>query len=121
MEKSEYTGTMPEWWIMKIWTWFLSFISFGLLYPLAICIWERWRAKNTIINGLQCEFDGSAVSLFGNCVIWWILTIITFGIFAFWIPVKLEKWIVANTHFRRLPGNGATPTNITISNNNTNT
>ncbi|EXL19522.1 hypothetical protein X847_3014 [Listeria monocytogenes Lm_1889] len=45
------------------------------------------------------KFQGSAVSLFGHWVKWLLLTIITIGIYGFWVFIKLEDWKVKNTIF----------------------
>ncbi|MDN6636071.1 MAG: DUF898 domain-containing protein, partial [Lacticaseibacillus paracasei] len=42
---------------------------------------------------------GSAVSLFGNWIKWLLLTIITLGIYGFWVFIKLEDWKAKNTRF----------------------
>ncbi|WP_341271095.1 DUF898 family protein [Syntrophomonas wolfei] len=44
-------------------------------------------------------FTGSAISLFGNWILWLLLTIITLGIYSFWVGIALEKWKVKNTQF----------------------
>ena len=49
-------------------------------------------------NGERLYFDGTAVGLFGNWIKWFLLTIITFGIYGFWVGIKLRKWKIAHTH-----------------------
>lgn len=44
-------------------------------------------------------FLGSGTSLFLNWLKWWILMIITIGIYSFWVVPRLTKWIVENTDF----------------------
>ncbi|KRL56023.1 hypothetical protein FC70_GL000609 [Paucilactobacillus oligofermentans DSM 15707 = LMG 22743] len=44
-------------------------------------------------------FHGSAVGLFGNWIKWLLLTIITIGIYGFWVFIKLENWKAQNTTF----------------------
>ncbi|HAO6137079.1 TPA: DUF898 domain-containing protein, partial [Listeria monocytogenes] len=51
------------------------------------------------IEGRRLKFQGSAVSLFGHWVKWLLLTIITIGIYGFWVFIKLEDWKVKNTIF----------------------
>jgi uncharacterized membrane protein YjgN (DUF898 family) len=59
----------------------------------------KWEAKHTVINGKRLKFDGKAIQLLGNWILWLILTVITFGIFTFWIPIKLTKWKTKHTSF----------------------
>jgi uncharacterized membrane protein YjgN (DUF898 family) len=58
-----------------------------------------WEAKHTVINGKRLVFDGKATQLFGNWIKWLLLTIITLGIYSFWIGISLKKWRVKHTHF----------------------
>lgn len=47
----------------------------------------------------ESYFDGTAAGLFGNWIKWFLLTLITVGIYGFWLDIKLEKWIVSHSHF----------------------
>ena len=58
-----------------------------------------WRINHTVIEGRRLRFRGSAVSLFGNWIKWFLLCIITFGIYSLWVGIALEKWKVKNTTF----------------------
>jgi uncharacterized membrane protein YjgN (DUF898 family) len=59
----------------------------------------NWEVKHTVINGKRLQFNGSAVQLFGTWVKWLFLTIITVGIYLFWIPIKLKAWKTKHTYF----------------------
>jgi uncharacterized membrane protein YjgN (DUF898 family) len=59
----------------------------------------RWEASHTVINSQRLRFDGSAVSLFGQWIKWLLLTIITLGIYGFWLEIKLKQWRTKHTHF----------------------
>lgn len=73
-------------------------ITFGIAAPWAICIKERWMAKHTVIDGHQLVFDGTGGQLFGNYIKWFLLTLITFGIYGFWLDIKMKQWITMHTH-----------------------
>ena len=77
----------------------ISFITFGFGVPWAICIKERWYAKHTVIDGRKLTFDGTGAQLFGNYIKWFLLTIITFGIYSFWLSIKMKQWVTKHTHF----------------------
>lgn len=47
----------------------------------------------------RLSFNGSAIQLFGNWIKWLILTIITLGIYAFWLNIALKKWKTKHTFF----------------------
>jgi uncharacterized membrane protein YjgN (DUF898 family) len=59
----------------------------------------RWEAKHTVINGRRLKFTGTATQLFGNWIKWLLLTIITFGIYSFWLNIKLMQWKTKHTVF----------------------
>jgi len=59
----------------------------------------NWEIKHTVIEGRRLEFDGTTVQLFGNWIKWLLLTIVTFGIYGFWVSIKLRQWKTMHTHF----------------------
>lgn len=73
--------------------------TLGICYPWALCMRYGWKVNHTVINGRRLKFEGSAVGLFGNWIKWLLLTIITVGIYGFWVGIALEKWKVKNTRF----------------------
>ncbi|MBQ1712899.1 MAG: DUF898 family protein, partial [Treponema sp.] len=50
-------------------------------------------------EGKRLKFDGTAAQLFGNWIKWFLLIIVTLGIYGFWIPIKLKKWKTKHTSF----------------------
>ena len=66
--------------------------------PWAYILIYRWEINHTVINGHRLHFDGIAVQLFGNWIKWLILTYITFGIYGFWVGIKLRQWKIKHTH-----------------------
>lgn len=77
----------------------VSFITLGIATPWAMCIKYRWEIDNSIIQGRRLKFVGSGTDLFFKYIKWWILTIITLGIYGFWLYINLIKWKVENTEF----------------------
>ena len=59
-----------------------------------------WETKHTVINGKRLAFDGKAIQLFGNWIKWLLLTIITLGIYGFWLNIALKKWKTKHTYFQ---------------------
>ena len=74
----------------------LFIMEFGTSW--AICVWKRWMAKHTRIDGRQIVFDGKAIQLFGCSIKWGFFTIITFGIYSWWVPLKMTAWSTSHTH-----------------------
>lgn len=77
----------------------LILITFGLAFPWVIVNVQKWKAKNTTIEGRRIEFVGKGGQLFGKFFIWYLLTLITFGIYGLWAAVKMQGWLVENTQF----------------------
>jgi len=64
-----------------------------------LCMFHKWRSKHTMINGRRLIFTGGGFSLIGLWIKWLILTILTFGIYFFWVIPSLNKWVVEHTDF----------------------
>ena len=75
----------------------MTFITLGICYPVALAWIYKWEVNNTIVDGHHLRFNGSAGSLIGRWILWLLLAIITLGIFALFIPVRIQKWKVART------------------------
>lgn len=71
----------------------------GIGYPFAICMLYGWEVNHTVIEGRRLKFTGTGAGLMGNWIKWFLLCIITFGIYSFWISIKIQEWKVKNTIF----------------------
>lgn len=77
----------------------VTIFTFGICYPFAICWFYSWETKHTVINGRRLKFQGTAGGLFGTWIICFLISIVTFGIYAFYVPIKIRKWRESNTFF----------------------
>ena len=77
---------------------FIIGFTFGLATPWAVCFMQNWKTRHTVIDGQRLYFDGTGSQLFGNWIKWFLLTIITLGIYSFWLHIKMEQWITTHTH-----------------------
>lgn len=77
----------------------VTFFTLGICYPWSITMLYGWRINHTVIDGHRMQFTGSAVGLFGNWIKWLLLSIITLGIYSFWVRIKLNDWKAKNTRF----------------------
>lgn len=75
---------------------FLSAISLGLAYPALYCMKQRWFYRHKVVGGYRLKFTGTGGQLFGKYLLWSFLSIITFGIFTIWLPIKYEKWATSH-------------------------
>lgn len=74
--------------------------SCGLATPWAICYMMKFVASHAIVDGKRIYFDGTGGSLFGNWLKWFLLTVVTCGIYSFWVTPRLYKWVVSHLHFQ---------------------
>lgn len=77
----------------------ITILTLGIAYPYALCLRQRWRAKHTYINGHRLVFLGTGIGLFGLWIKWLLLSVITLGIYLFWVAPRIQKWVVENTDF----------------------
>lgn len=85
---------------LNILCYLLNLFSFGLLFPFTVCFRLRWINRHTIINRKKLAFSGKALNLFGKYLLWAFLTLITFGIYGWWLRIKMLKWETKNIHIR---------------------
>ena len=98
MKESQFTGGLLGLIGINLLQVLMIGLSLGLGTPWAICMKERWMARHTIIDGKQLTFDGTGSQLFGNYIKWFLLTILTLGIYGFWLDIKMKQWITKHTH-----------------------
>lgn len=77
----------------------ISFLTFGIASPWGKCILYKYRFSHTIYNGKRLKFEGDGGELFVNRFKWFLLTIITLGIYGWWVPAKKINWVISNLHF----------------------
>ena len=58
----------------------ITVFTLGICAPWGMCILYNWKVKHTVIDGHRLYFDG------------------TFGIYSFWLNIKLTQWITKHTH-----------------------
>ena len=80
----------------------VTVFTLGILYPVRVAWIKRWEINGQNINGLQMRFDGNGFQLLGKYIVWWLLSIVTFGIFLLFLPVRIERWVTKHTHFEKV-------------------
>jgi uncharacterized membrane protein YjgN (DUF898 family) len=101
---SRFDKGLGSWLWLMIWTTLVNVITLGIAYPWTMCAVYGWRINNQVVDGHHLCFDGTGAELFGNWIIWWFLTLITFGIYALWIPIKIIQWQSKHTFLPQLQG-----------------
>ena len=94
--ESKFSGRVIDIFIFCIWAPILCLISLGLATPFIVCTVIRWICNNSTIGGKYYRFKGTAMGLFGRWIIWYLLSIITLGIYGFWSIRNQLRWIIEN-------------------------
>jgi uncharacterized membrane protein YjgN (DUF898 family) len=45
-----------------------------------------------VVNGNRLHFDGNGGQLIGKWILWMLLSVVTFSIYAWFVPMKIIKW-----------------------------
>ena len=98
MGESKFTGGLLGLIGINILSGLIMGITLGIALPWAVCMKEKWYTEHTIVDGKKLVFDGNAVQLFGNYIKWFLLSLITCGIYSFWLSIKMKQWVVSHTH-----------------------
>src|SRR5450631_202720 len=77
----------------------ITICTAGICYPFALVLLERWRCKHTYIDGQRLTFSGTGMGLFGLWIKWFLLIVVTVGIYSFWVAPRIQQWKVENTDF----------------------
>lgn len=96
--RSEFDGGLPGMIGIAILQAIIVTLTFGIATPWAVCMKESWYVKHTVIDGKRLTFDGTGSQLFGNYIKWFLLGIVTLGIYFLWMPIKMKQWVTKHTH-----------------------
>jgi uncharacterized membrane protein YjgN (DUF898 family) len=80
----------------------LTMITFGIYMPWFMCKLSKFFTENSTISAddgsvYKPRFDGAGGDLFVTFLVGYLLTMITFGIYAPWFMCKMNKWFSENT------------------------
>lgn len=99
MNDSYFDGTFLQWlgWSLAVVA--ITLITGGLGYPWACCLFMEWETSHTVVNGQRLKFTGTGSGLFKQYIKWFLLTLVTLGIYGFWMWIKVKRWTVEHTVF----------------------
>lgn len=88
----------------------LMIVTLGIYSPWFFCRMHRWFYMNTLVHvgnaePIQLRFTGTGGELFVTMILGYILTIITLGIYMFWLQVQLMQFQAGNTEITTPAGN----------------
>lgn len=93
---SFFDGGVGDYFVTSILSALASFVPFAGLAWSKIII-TRWFVNHTVIDSRRLTFRGTVGDLFVKYLLWGLLTTVTCGIFAWFVPVKYIKWETEHT------------------------
>lgn len=96
---SYFDGKVLELIGWKLLAYLITCVSAGIAYPWGKCMEYKYQFSHTVYNGKRLKFEGNGGDLFVNRFKWIFFTIITFGIYGWWVPAKKANWVISNIHF----------------------
>jgi uncharacterized membrane protein YjgN (DUF898 family) len=94
--ESKFSGKVLQIFLFCLWGPILLAITLCLATPFVTCVVIRWICNNTTIGGKHYAFKGTASGLFGRWIVWFLLSIITLGIYGFWAIRNQIRWVIEN-------------------------
>ena len=98
-QSSAFCGVTMDYVRILILQTILLIVTLGLAMPWVICLWGRWYYDNMIIDGKQVVFAGRGKKLFWRYILWSLLSVVTLGVWSFWMTVRILKWKAEYTYF----------------------
>ncbi len=77
----------------------ITLFTLGICAPWAFTMVYSYEANHTVLDGRRLRFKGTARGLFVQWIKWLLLTIVTLGIYGFWVNLALKKWRTKNLEF----------------------
>lgn len=77
----------------------ITLITLSIGAPWGKCMLLRYEIEHTNLNGKRLKFVGTGGEYFVERFKWIFFTIITLGIYGWWVPIKKTKWILSKIHF----------------------
>lgn len=96
---SYFDGKFLEYIGYKLLAFLITVVTATIAKPWADKLILEYKYNHTIYNGKRLKFEGKGADLFVQRFKWILLSIITLGIYSFWVPIKNKKWLVSNIHF----------------------
>lgn len=100
---SYFDGSLLELIGWRILTFLISVLTLGIGATWAECMLYSYEINHTVYNGKRLKFEGDGGDLFVNQFKWRFFSVITFGVYLLFIPVRKANWVISNIHFEDEP------------------
>lgn len=97
LHTSVFKASRKDYILHLLFYYFLNVMSLFLLLPYTYVLKKKYVLNNTYIDGKFLDFKGKISTAYKKFSLYFLLCIITLGIFYFFLKGKLMKWEVENT------------------------
>lgn len=77
----------------------LSVFTLFLALPLVIHYYISYHADNLIIGGRKVKYEGTVGDIYAKIIIGILLSVITFGLYSFYMIADIKRFVVKSTVF----------------------
>ncbi len=95
--KSDFDGGLFALTGISIASNYLSLVTLGIASYWMHCWKERYITGHSVIDGHRLYFDGTGTQYFAKKIVWVLLTVVTFGVYSFWLAHRSKQWTVKHT------------------------
>ena len=97
IEEGTYTGSSLVAFFLKQLCLILNVCTLFILVPITT-VWKyKYMVNHRKYDGYKIKFDGNGIQLIGRFILWILLSVVTFGIYALFVVIRLEKWKLSHT------------------------
>jgi len=98
LKASTWTGSVFDTFVNSLVASLIITFTCGIATPWAICYMMKFIINHMVIDGKTLRFEGTGTQLFGKWLKWYLLTLITCGIYSFWVAPDLYRWVASHIH-----------------------
>jgi uncharacterized membrane protein YjgN (DUF898 family) len=95
---SKWDGGVLEFFFNYLFAGIICMITLGFGFPWALVHIIKFMVKHLEIDGQRYTFDGTGGQLLGNWIKWFLLMIVTLGIYSFWVAPRMFNWVASHLH-----------------------
>ena len=94
----QFDGNTGEYILYSLLLGFICLFTLGIGAPWAITLLQKWQMSHCIVSRDRMYYDGTALGIFGQYIVIFLLSVVTCGLYSSWGIVRMNKYILRHTH-----------------------
>ncbi len=94
----QFDGNTGEYILYSLLLGFICLFTLGIGAPWAITLLQKWQMGHCIVSRDRMYYDGTALGIFGQYIVIFLLSVVTCGLYSSWGIVRMNKYILRHTH-----------------------